>query len=447
MRLLHPLAVVLIFSLLASGCSLFKRDLKSSNESADAGGAAIPQKDAAAPSEGVAALEKAPEDSFDWNKKSAPAKDLPLPPRDPSEVNGGQTATGSGGNDIWSSSGNGTPSKTSQQTASAMGNPIEGPAIEPAPTGKPLNQEMGTKPSPGVSQPITSTQPITQTSPLSTTPGPGSSGEAGALTLRSSSSPPPEIVGPSLSDVPSVAESTASPGFKTIHEDASQTASSIQSSGANALDNLTKETDRQASNLAHAISPSGTNASSNPETSISSSPPETGFKPLKSDPDTPSSTTEPAGNLLAMGPGNKTGSDVSPGGSAESSSASSEPLPDANTLKEQGIQQYRDKKFDEATKSFKQYLSAYPDENQEIEWRLAQSLFLGNRWGEAEKEFDKLRGSPRPEFRADAILKLGMIDQKRGNVEGAREKWKRVVQDYPKTEAATRATKLLAESP
>jgi len=143
----------------------------------------------------------------------------------------------------------------------------------------------------------------------------------------------------------------------------------------------------------------------------------------------------------------KTSMDSSPPSPIDTAAAPSGPLPDAQTLKQQGIQQYREKKYDQAIQSFRRYLSAYPDEDQEIEWRLAQSLFLGNRWGEAEKEFDKLRGSPRPEFRADAILKLGMIDQKRGNMEGAREQWRRVVESYPKTDAATRASRLLAETP
>jgi len=127
--------------------------------------------------------------------------------------------------------------------------------------------------------------------------------------------------------------------------------------------------------------------------------------------------------------------------------APNEVLPDAETLKELGIKQYKASRFDEAIQTFRKYLGAYPDENQEIQWRMAQALFQSNRWGDAETEFDKLRGSPRPEFRADAILKLGLIDQIRGDKDGARQHWKNVVDNYPKTDAATRASKLLAETP
>lgn len=124
-----------------------------------------------------------------------------------------------------------------------------------------------------------------------------------------------------------------------------------------------------------------------------------------------------------------------------------EKLPDADALKDLGVKQYKASRFDDSIGTFRKYLGAYPDENQEVQWRLAQALFQSNRWGEAETEFDKLRGSPRAEFRADAILKLGLIDQIRGDKEGARQHWSNVVDNYPKTDAATRASKLLAETP
>jgi TolA-binding protein len=135
------------------------------------------------------------------------------------------------------------------------------------------------------------------------------------------------------------------------------------------------------------------------------------------------------------------------GGSRSREPAAQDPLPDAKTLKERGVDQYKKRQFDDAILTFRRYLGAYPDDSQEVRWRLAQALFETNRWGEATQEFNELRGSPQADYRADAILKLGMIDQKKGDMVSARQQWKRVVETYPNTEAAKKASKFLAESP
>ncbi len=482
MRPFLPLVVVVVFSLLMGGCSFFKRDLKSSDASADAGGALIAQRDSSidsGPSEGVVGLEKAPADSFDWNQqggglstKSATAQDSPLPPRDPDAESAPGNTLKPGTGDIWSTPPSSPSTRNiSEQIADALSSaPPEGSAIEPSPVGKPLNQTFDQKMDSIGSKPETSTKPITQTSPLVSTPEIGSHDEVGSLSLRSTSPSPSGIVGPPI-DLPSLNDSQTTPGFKTISEDASQSPLSIRSQPPDTpdLEALSRETDKQAANLARAIKPSSLSENSLTNSSSPAMPPATGFQRLDSTTNTGPSTNspqrdigpsateipvparpspnEPERNLLAMAGDGKTSMDSSPPSPIDTAAAPSGPLPDAQTLKQQGIQQYREKKYDQAIQSFRRYLSAYPDEDQEIEWRLAQSLFLGNRWGEAEKEFDKLRGSPRPEFRADAILKLGMIDQKRGNMEGAREQWRRVVESYPKTDAATRASRLLAETP
>ena len=481
MRHFLPLVVVLVFGLLAGGCSFFKRDLKSSDESADAGGALIAQKDSSidsGPSAGVTGLEKAPADSFDWNEtgsglttKSLSNDDSSLPPRDPGAESASVDSLKSGAGDIWSApAGSPSTKKMSDQIADAMSSaPPEGAAIEPAPVGKPLGPTFENDPVPMSSQPETSTKPITQTSPLAPSQESGSPIDVDALTLRSPNPPPSGIMGPPL-DLPSSTDSQASPGFKTITEDAGQSQLSLrsQSPGGPDLEDLSRETDQQAANLARAIKPSSLSENSLPGSPNPVMAPATGFQRLETTTNAGPSTSsgggdigpsatevpvparqpsaDPEGNLLAMATDGRVRTDTPPV-PADTTTTPSGPLPDAQTLKDQGIRQYREKKYDQAIQSFRRYLSAYPDEDQEIEWRLAQSLCLGHRWGEAEKEFDKLRGSPRPEFRADAILKLGMIDQKRGNMDGAREQWRRVVESYPKTDAASRASKLLAESP
>jgi tol-pal system protein YbgF len=122
----------------------------------------------------------------------------------------------------------------------------------------------------------------------------------------------------------------------------------------------------------------------------------------------------------------------------------SEPVPDAETLEERSLGLYRSRQFDAAIQDFRKYLAHYPDESQKIQWFLAQALYERGNWGEASKEFRKLVGSPNPENRADALLKLGMIDEKKGDWESAQTRWNRVVKTYPQTKAAARARSFLA---
>ena len=125
----------------------------------------------------------------------------------------------------------------------------------------------------------------------------------------------------------------------------------------------------------------------------------------------------------------------------------SEPVPDAKTLEERALSLYRSRQFDDAIQDFRKYLSHYPDESQKIQWLLAQALYERGNWAEASQEFRKLVGSPNPENRADALLKLGMIDEKKGDWESARMRWNRVIKTYPQTKAAGRAKSFLAADP
>jgi TolA-binding protein len=127
--------------------------------------------------------------------------------------------------------------------------------------------------------------------------------------------------------------------------------------------------------------------------------------------------------------------------------ASTTPLPDAATLRAKGVSEYKASQFEQSIETFRKYLGNYPDDNQEIRWRLAQALYESGRWGEASKEFNELRGSPQPEIRADAIYKLGKVDQKKGDLTAAKQQWKRVVDSYPNTVAAKKAAESLAENP
>ena len=118
---------------------------------------------------------------------------------------------------------------------------------------------------------------------------------------------------------------------------------------------------------------------------------------------------------------------------------------EASALYQKGLAAYREERFEEATQAFRKYLwTPYPDPTQEIQWRLAQSYLELDRLDEAVREFNKLIGSPNPENRADALLKLGIIDQKKGDLESAHVKWNRVVSTYPTAKAASMARSLLS---
>lgn len=123
------------------------------------------------------------------------------------------------------------------------------------------------------------------------------------------------------------------------------------------------------------------------------------------------------------------------------------PVPDAETLKNQAVAEYKSGNFPESTKLFRQFQNTYPDKSTDwVQWHLAQSLLEQGLWGESGEEFRKLVGSPNRELRAEALLKLGIIDAKRGNYEIAQNRWNRILENYPDTKAATRATQELAQN-
>lgn len=121
-------------------------------------------------------------------------------------------------------------------------------------------------------------------------------------------------------------------------------------------------------------------------------------------------------------------------------------LPDAKTLKQQGINQYKDREFAAAVTSFRDYLSAYTEEEEAVRAWLGYALMQDRRYGEASKEFNTLLNSGNPELRADAHYYLGLIHEKQGDFEAARVRWEQVVETYPNSQAAEKARKSLGQS-
>lgn len=136
----------------------------------------------------------------------------------------------------------------------------------------------------------------------------------------------------------------------------------------------------------------------------------------------------------------------SPGSTAMQAGRSTANLPDARTLKQQGIDQYKDREFAAAVTSFRDYLSAYTEEEEAVRAWLGYALMQDRRYGEASKEFNTLLNSGNPELRADAHYYLGLIHEKQGDFEAARVRWEQVVETYPNSQAAEKARKSLGQS-
>ncbi|MCA9429464.1 MAG: tetratricopeptide repeat protein, partial [Candidatus Omnitrophica bacterium] len=121
-------------------------------------------------------------------------------------------------------------------------------------------------------------------------------------------------------------------------------------------------------------------------------------------------------------------------------------LPDPKTLKQRGIDAYHAHDFDAAVTAFRDYLSAYTEEEDAVRAWLGYALMQDRRYGEASKEFTTLLNSANPELRADAHYYLGSIYDKQGNFEAAKVRWEQVVENYPNTKAAEKARKSLSQT-
>lgn len=151
-------------------------------------------------------------------------------------------------------------------------------------------------------------------------------------------------------------------------------------------------------------------------------------------------------SLEGLRPDAWSGADSSPTSTAMQAGRSTANLPDAKTLKQQGINQYKDRDFDAAVTSFRDYLSAYTEEEEAVRAWLGYALMQDRRFGEASKEFDILLNSGNSELRADAHYYLGLIHEKQGDFEAARVRWEQVVESYPNSQAAEKARKSLGQS-
>lgn len=113
--------------------------------------------------------------------------------------------------------------------------------------------------------------------------------------------------------------------------------------------------------------------------------------------------------------------------------------PDAKKSYEAALQLVHDKQYPQALEALSAFLVRWPDhpyaENATY-WR-GESLFAQGEYQRASTEFDAIltrfgSGTKAP----DALLKLGMCQDKLGQSLRARETWDRLKADYPKSDAA-----------
>lgn len=448
--------VVCLAAVLLSSCSLFRRDLKDASDSAQVGETSVVEERVAGggPTAGETGLERASEQTFEWSEENKAAPSPPSPASNPSTLPPRIEDTPSGGGLESALASPLTPKRVPLETELPGAAPVP-----PEPTGKPVAPSALSGVA-GFGQPpmTVDSQEDPRAAIASRPPRPDSLIGSNPMLPSNGVGEPPLESGPrpvgglSLRSPPALATSPSEP--RMADSGVPKGASLFPSNDSG------EKSESASGDLSRAVRSSGLSLNrSDPWHGPSKAVPE-GAGPSAQSMPPPQMVSAPATGLETNSSrfvASNAKADPNPSGAfqppseksapAPVSRPTSEPLPDAKTLKAQGVQQYRDKEFEAAILTFRKYLSAYPDEDQEVRWRLANSLLLSKRWGEASKEFNVLRGSQRTEFVADAILKLGKIDQIKGDLPGAKLNWKRVVEKYPNTEAAEEAAKLLAENP
>lgn len=94
----------------------------------------------------------------------------------------------------------------------------------------------------------------------------------------------------------------------------------------------------------------------------------------------------------------------------------------------------KEKKYDEAIPEFQAFLSSFPKSEYapNAHYWLGQLLFNKRDWENAEGHFDEVvKFYPDSGKRADSLLKLGVIAQKRANIARATQLFEQVIAEYP----------------
>jgi tol-pal system protein YbgF len=101
----------------------------------------------------------------------------------------------------------------------------------------------------------------------------------------------------------------------------------------------------------------------------------------------------------------------------------------------------KEKDYQGATKAFKAFLAQYPESvyTANAHYWLGQLYFSKNNFEQANQEFTAVSEFKDSNKRADALLKLGLIAQKEGNGNQAKQYFQQVIDTYPDSTSAKQA--------
>jgi tol-pal system protein YbgF len=146
------------------------------------------------------------------------------------------------------------------------------------------------------------------------------------------------------------------------------------------------------------------------------------------------------------------------GGAAAKSAESAKPVAKASPAPakagsgaaaeyESALATLRAGKNEEARKRFEAFLASWPksDLAANAEYWIGESLYNQDRFADAVISFRKVHQEhPKHDKAAAALLKMGMAYQKLGDAQNARFYWEALVADYPKSDPAGLARKMLS---
>ncbi len=136
-------------------------------------------------------------------------------------------------------------------------------------------------------------------------------------------------------------------------------------------------------------------------------------------------------------------------GKADPQPASEPPAPKkdlATALFDAGVNAFNGRQYQEAERSFKDFLKNYPKNAQagQAQFYLAECLFQRNRFPEAALEYNTVltKYSKSPSA-PEAMLKQGIAFSKMGQPEAAKKRMQEIISKYPSSAQATRAKNFL----
>lgn len=133
--------------------------------------------------------------------------------------------------------------------------------------------------------------------------------------------------------------------------------------------------------------------------------------------------------------------------SSSSSAASNEPAGDDKAAYQTGVDLVlNDKQYDKAISSFQAFVVNFPESSYvpNAQYWLGQLLYKEKKRSEAKAAFLVVTEKyPASNKRADALLKIGIIDEYSGSIASAKSFYQKAISEYPSSSAASLAAQRL----